>query len=137
MGLTSKKSKNGERIKNSHPPNGARCIKYVRSRSIPIVTSLIITLKRIQYAELSVLLFCFLHHSYEFDDPQFVKMKNAMDDVTAMFAEGFTISDFLPILTYLPFDPPDVRKMKANFSVIFDMLREKIRTHKETYEAGK
>ena len=81
--------------------------------------------------------FYFFLHSYEFDDPEFVKMKKALDDVTEMFADGLSISDFFPILTYLPFDLPDVRKMKVIFNVLYDMLREKLRTHKETYKASK
>ena len=53
-----------------------------------------------------------------------------------MFADGFSISDTFPIVTYLPFDLPDVKKMKQISGVLYDMLREKMTEHKETYKAG-
>ena len=80
--------------------------------------------------------FCFRQHRYEFDDPDFIKIKNVFDEATEKFADGFTVSDIFPILTYLPFDLPDVRKIKDLFGVIIDMLREQMNEHQKTYKAG-
>ncbi len=78
--------------------------------------------------------YCALYSSYDLDDPEFVTMHRAIDDLTKDLGNGLA-ADYFPLLRFIP--TPALRKVKQYKQVVHDILRKHLDEHRKAYNPGK
>jgi hypothetical protein len=72
---------------------------------------------------------------YDYKDPVFIKYLKSLGDVVENLGPGNPIVAF-PFLRHLPGDLFNFKKMMASFIYLKEEFMEKIRQHRETYDAS-
>lgn len=73
--------------------------------------------------------------TYEFDDPEFLYLRTSFDDVSEVFSNFLHESDILPFVTpLLPFDLPDVKKIKRLKGNLIEFIKREVTNKKENYD---
>ncbi len=75
-----------------------------------------------------------LYSSYDLDDPEFVTIHRAIDDLFKDLGNGLA-ADYFPLLRFIP--TPALRKVKQYKKVVHDFLQKHLDEHRKSYNPGK